>query len=107
MHMIGKMTVKTLRHRCIRHKCKKGECQKILPEFFNTPDDIDYLPKGSIVRKLGVMSYLLNPDKSIEKFITLSKYEYANVVEDTIQLVAKQFAEKILLKICNFCRETP
>lgn len=31
------------------------------------------------------------------KFITMSKDEYANFVEDTIQLVVKQFAEKKLM----------
>ena len=61
------------------------------------PDYIDYLPQGSIVRKIGVMGYLPDPDKSINKFITMSKDEYANFVEDTIQLVVKQFAEKKLV----------
>ena len=63
------------------------------------PDYIDYLPQGCIVRKIGVMGYLPDPDKSINKFITMSKDEYANFVEDTIQLVVKQFAEKNLLDV--------
>ena len=63
------------------------------------PDYIDYLPQGCIVRKIGVMGYLPDIDKSINKFITMSKDEYANFVEDTIQLVVKQFAEKNLLDV--------
>lgn len=63
------------------------------------PDYIDYLPQGCIVRKIGVMGYLPDLDKSINKFITMSKDEYANFVEDTIQLVVKQFAEKNLLDV--------
>ena len=63
------------------------------------PDYIDYLPQGCIVRKIGVMGYLPDLDKSINKFITMSKDEYANFVEDTIQLVVKQFAEKNLLGV--------
>ena len=61
------------------------------------PDYIDYLPKGSIVRKICVMGYLPELDKSINQFITMSRDEYANFVEDTIQLVVKQFAEKNLI----------
>ena len=73
-----------------------GYLTEILPlKFF--PDYIDYLPKGSIVRKIGVMGYLPEPDKSIDRFITMSKDEYANFVEDTIQIVAKQFSEKKLV----------
>lgn len=61
------------------------------------PDYIDYLPKGCIVRKIGVMGYLPERDETLNKFITLSKDEYANFVEDTIQLVADQFDAKKLL----------
>ena len=60
------------------------------------PDYIDYLPQGCIVRKIGVMGYLPDFDKSINKFITMSKDEYANFVEDTIQLVVNLFVEKNL-----------
>ena len=73
-----------------------GYLTEILP-LKSFPDYIDYLPKGSIVRKIGVMGYLPEPDKSINKFITMSRDEYANFVENTIQLVADQFAEKKLV----------
>ena len=75
-----------------------GYLTKIIP-LKSFPDYIDYLPQGSIVRKICVMGYLPDLDKSINKFITMSKDEYANFVEDTIQLVVKQFAEKNLLNI--------
>ena len=73
-----------------------GYLTEILP-LKSFPDYIDYLPQGCIVRKIGVMGYLPEPDKSINKFITMSKDEYANFVEDTIQLVIQQFAEKNLM----------
>jgi len=73
-----------------------GYLTEILP-LKSFPDYIDYLPKGCIVRKIGVMGYLPELDKSMNKYITMSKGEYANFVEDTIQFVAKQFAEKNLL----------
>ena len=75
-----------------------GYLTEIIP-LKSFPDYIDYLPQGSIVRKICVMGYLPDLDKSINKFITMSKDEYANFVEDTIQLVVKQFAEKNLLNI--------
>lgn len=73
-----------------------GYLTEILPlkEF---PDYIDYLPQGCIVRKLGVMGYLPEPDKTLTKFITISRDEYASFVEHTIQLVAEQFRSKHLL----------
>lgn len=55
------------------------------------------VPQGCIVRKIGVMGYLPEPDKSIYKFITMSRDEYANFVDDMIQLVVQQFAEKNLM----------
>ena len=73
-----------------------GYLTEILP-LKSFPDYIDYLPQGCIVRKIGVMGYLPEPDKSINKFITVSRDEYINFVEDTIQLVAKQFTEKKLV----------
>ena len=73
-----------------------GYITEIMP-LKTFPDYIDYLPKGCIVRKIGVMGYLPDLDNSINKFITMSKNEYANFVEDTIQLVVKQFAEKDLV----------
>lgn len=75
-----------------------GYLTEIMP-LKTFPDYIDYLPQGSIVRKIGVMGYLPESDKSVNKFITMSKDEYANFVEDTIQLVVKQFAKKNLLNI--------
>lgn len=73
-----------------------GYLTEILP-LKSFPNYIVYLPQGCIVRKIGVIGYLPEPDKSINKFITMSKDEYENFVEDTIQLVIKQFAEKNLM----------
>ena len=65
-----------------------------LKEF---PDYIDYLPSGAIVRKIGVMGYMPEPDDSVTKFITMSREEYAAFVNDTMSLVVEQFTEKGLL----------
>lgn len=73
-----------------------GYLTDILP-LKSFPDYIDYLPQGCIVRKIGIMGYLPEHDKSMNKFITISKDEYASFVKDTIQLVAKQFIEKNLV----------
>ncbi len=76
---------------------KSGYLTEILP-LKSFPDYIDYLPQGCIVRKVGIMGYLPEHDKSMNKFISISKDEYADFVEDTIQLVAKQFIEKNLVR---------
>lgn len=74
-----------------------GYLTEILPlkEF---PDYIDYLPQGSIVRKIGVMGYLPELDESVKKYIAISRAEYAAFVGNTIQLVMKQFADKNLIQ---------
>lgn len=69
---------------------------EILP-LKSFPDYIDYLPKGCIVRKIGVMGYLPKIDKSMNKFISISQQEYVKFVEETIQLVVNQFVEKNLM----------
>lgn len=72
-----------------------GYLTEILPlQFF--PDYIDYLPKDCIVRKIGVMGYLPEHDNNAS-YVAISQSEYADFVEDTIQLVVKQFAKKNLV----------
>ena len=73
-----------------------GYLTQILP-LKSFPDYIDYLPKGSIVRKIGVMGYLPEVDKSMNKFISMSQDECAEFVKNTIQLVVNQFAEMNLM----------
>lgn len=43
------------------------------------------------------MGYLPEVDKSMNKFISISKDEYADFVKNTIQLVVNRFAEKNLM----------
>jgi len=59
---------------------------EILPlkEF---PDYIDYLPKGSIVRKIGVMGFIPDFDEKITNPISLSRDEYEMFVGETVELV--------------------
>ena len=80
----------------IRDNLNTGYLTEILPlkEF---PDYIDYLPAGTIVRKIGVMGYLPKADDFAVKYITMSWEEYTAFVNDTISLVVEQFTEKGLL----------
>ena len=76
----------------LRDHPDSGYLTVILPlkEF---PDYLDYLPQGSIVRKIGVMAYLPELDPSFAKFITISRREYAEFVESTIQQILKRFTD--------------
>ena len=80
----------------IRQHPNTGYLTQILPlkEF---PDYIDYLPKGAIVRKIGVMGYLPKADVVPIKYIALTEEEYAAYVSNTIDLVIGQFKKKDLL----------
>ncbi len=72
-----------------------GYLTEILPlESF--PDYIDYLPHGAIIRKISVMGYLPQADKTLQ-YISISPNEYSAYIEDTIQLVIHQFTNKCLL----------
>ena len=69
-----------------------GYLTDILPlrEF---PDYIDYLPHGSIVRKIGVMGYLPQLSKTTPEFIAISREEYASFISDTSELVCLKMKE--------------
>ncbi len=73
-----------------------GYLTEILPlkEF---PDYIDYLPQGSVVRKIGVMGYLPQRAGDVE-FVSLSRQEYGAFVDRTVSLVVEKFQEKGLLR---------
>lgn len=65
-----------------------GYLTQILP-LKNFPDYIDYLPKGAVVRKIGVMGYLPQPDPQAD-FIAMTRQEYADFVADTVLLTTKK-----------------
>jgi murein tripeptide amidase MpaA len=61
------------------------------------PDYIDYLPKGGIVRKLGVMGYL--PEcRENQKYLSISPEEYSAFTEHAIDFVCRTFLEDGLTK---------
>lgn len=55
------------------------------------PDYLDYLPRGAIVRKIGVMGYL--PEREISEFpyVAFTKEEYRQFVDRAIELVLEAF----------------
>ena len=69
-----------------------GYLTEILPlkEF---PDYIDYLPKGAIVRKIGVMGYLPKINENLGEWIALSREEYEAYIQETIQTILDRFSE--------------
>lgn len=69
-----------------------GYLTEILPlrEF---PDYIDYLPHGSIVRKIGVMGYLPEQSEEQTSFISISREEYAAFVMETTKLVIEKLEQ--------------
>jgi len=77
----------------LRDHPDSGYLTEILP-LKDFPDYIDYLPHGCIVRKIGVMGYLPEPDDTLE-YITMSRAEYASFVEHTIKLVADKLRRMV------------
>ena len=64
-----------------------GYLTDILP-LKSFPDYLDYLPSGSIVRKIGIMGSMPRPDQAI-RLISISGEEYANYVRNTVFLVSR------------------
>lgn len=69
-----------------------GYLTEILP-LKAFPDYIDYLPKGAIVRKIGVMGYLPEINESLGEWIALSREEYEAYIQETIQTIVDRFSE--------------
>ena len=57
------------------------------------PDYIDYMPKSSIVRKIGIMKYMPELDEAMVNPISISREEYADFVNSTAELVMGKFEE--------------
>lgn len=51
------------------------------------PDYLDYLPKGAIVRKIGVMGYLPKKEKDKYSYIAMTAEEYNFFLDKTTELV--------------------
>lgn len=62
-----------------------------LKEF---PDYIDYLPKGAIVRKIGVMGWIPQVSRALPDPVTMTKEEYQGFVADTVDMITAVFHEK-------------
>ena len=65
-----------------------GYLTEILP-LRDFPDYIDYLPKGAVVRKIGVMGYLPRAEQSAHPFVAISRAEYAAYLDGTTAQAAE------------------
>lgn len=80
----------------LRDNPNSGYLTEILPlkEF---RDYIDYLPHGSIVRKIGVMGYLPELDGNLANPIFMSKEEFIYFADNTTSLVINKLREMNLI----------
>lgn len=51
------------------------------------PDYIDYLPKGAIVRKIGVMGYLPKKELGAFPFVAMTREEYSTFLDMAIEKI--------------------
>ncbi len=63
------------------------------------PDYVDYLPKGAIVRKIGVMGYLPKKESGEYPFIAMTREEYLFFVDDAIKQVVRSINSKYPISI--------
>lgn len=87
MHEIYSMEAEYL-----RDHPDSGYLTEILP-LKDFPDYIDYLPKGSVVRKIGVMGHLPEVDETLGDPISLSREEFTYFADNTIRLVVSKLKE--------------
>ena len=69
-----------------------------LKEF---PDYIDYLPKGAIVRKIGVMGYQPQKEESRYPYVGMTRKEYMSIVDSSVELVAEAVKRHWDEFVCN------
>lgn len=70
-----------------------GYLTEILP-LTSFPDYLDDLPRGAIVRKIGVMRYLPSKEPGKYPFISLSAEEYESFIARTTELVLRGIHRK-------------
>ena len=80
-----------------------GYLTEILP-LKQFPDYIDYLPKDAVIRKIGVMGYLPKAEYDEHPFIAISREEYREYIERTIDMVLHSFREKNLIGLLSLNR---
>ena len=64
----------------------------VIAELKDFPDYIDYLPKGAIVRKIGVMGYLPKKELGAYPFVAMTREEYSNFLDNATELVVQGIA---------------
>ncbi len=91
-----KAEMDTLEANYLQEHPNSGYLTEILP-LKQFPDYIDYLPKGSIVRKIGVMGYIPKADIDLNSLISVSEKEFMAFASDAVSLTTKKIREKALL----------
>ena len=70
-----------------------GYLTEILP-LKSFPDYIPYLPKGAIVRKIGVMGYLPKKDLGMYSFVAMTREEFSTFLSNATQQVIQGIARR-------------
>ena len=68
----------------------------VIAELKDFPDYIDYLPKGAIVRKIGVMGYLPKKELGAYPFVAMTREEYSNFLDNATELVIQGIARAMM-----------
>ena len=78
----------------LRSHPNSGYLTEILP-LQSCADYIDYLPKGAVVRKVGIMGRLPKNEQSIYPFVAMTREEYDEYLEAAFKLILKNLGEKL------------
>ncbi len=73
-----------------------GYLTEVLP-LKDFPDYIDYLPHGCIVRKIGIMGYTPVMSETPVDETGMTKAEYMQNVENTVEIIIQKYKEKKLI----------
>ncbi len=67
----------------------------ILRNISSFPDYIDYMPKGTIMRKIGIMANELNIQEPRKDFVFFTEYEFSDFIEETSNIIYKLICERM------------
>lgn len=73
-----------------------GYLTEVLP-LRDFPDYLDYLPTGSILRRIGLVGYIPRADEKLREHLFISREEYLTFVRQAVRTVERELKAKALL----------
>ncbi len=95
--LVGKEELKKDRYTIEAEYLEENPNTGYITEILNLksfPDYIDYLPKGAIVRKIGIMGYMPKKETGTYPFMAMTREEFATYIDITTKKIITKIKHK-------------